>query len=163
MSILKFSEHFQLIFDNSNVNNDKQIKQKMPNFFSANFSELSMFSSSSFWEKHLRNKKLILPISTARRSGYTLVRPFPTLNCFPFFRNCFGTNKFRHQNKNNVVETISLFVYQLSKKYCEYYVSEHLKYCTQINEYCLNKNACLNIVLKANTILPDFGIDTLLI
>ena len=45
MSILQFSEHFQLIFDNSNVNNDKQIKQKMSNFFSANFSELSNFSS----------------------------------------------------------------------------------------------------------------------
>ena len=26
-----FSEQFQLIFDNSNVNNDKQIKQKMAN------------------------------------------------------------------------------------------------------------------------------------
>ena len=36
-------EHFQLIFDNSNVNSDKQIKQKMANFFSANFSELSKF------------------------------------------------------------------------------------------------------------------------
>ena len=28
----------------------------------------------------------------------------------------FGTN-FRHQNENNVVETIRYFVYQLSKKY----------------------------------------------
>ena len=43
----------------------------------------------------------------------------------------FGTN-FRHQNKNNVVKTISCFVCRLSKKY---YMSEHLKYCTQTNEY----------------------------
>ena len=32
-SILQFSKHFQLISDNSNVNNDKQIKQKGANFF----------------------------------------------------------------------------------------------------------------------------------
>ena len=48
VSILQFAEHFQLIFDNSDVNNDKQIKQKMAHFFSANFSELSNFSSLSF-------------------------------------------------------------------------------------------------------------------
>ena len=35
----------------------------------------------------------------------------------------------------------------MSKKYFGYYVSEHIKYCTQINEYWLNKNVCLNIVL----------------
>ena len=29
VSILQFSEYFQLIFNNSNVNSDKQIKQKM--------------------------------------------------------------------------------------------------------------------------------------
>ena len=33
MSILQFSEHFQLMFNNSNVNNDKQIKQKILHFF----------------------------------------------------------------------------------------------------------------------------------
>ena len=36
----------------------------------------------------------------------------------------------------------------LSKKYCKYYVCEHLKYCTHIKEYRLNKNVCLNIVLS---------------
>ena len=45
---LSYAMHIcQLIFDNSNVNNDRQIKQKMANFFSANLSELSNFSSSS--------------------------------------------------------------------------------------------------------------------
>ena len=43
MSILQFSEHFQLIFDNSNVNNSKQIKQKIPNNISANFSSIIKF------------------------------------------------------------------------------------------------------------------------
>ena len=39
------------------------------------------------------------------------------------------------------IKTISYLVYQLSKKYCVYHISEHLKYCSQINEYWLNKNA----------------------
>ena len=43
-TILQFSEHFQLIFNNSNVNNDKQMKQKISIFFSVKFSELSNFS-----------------------------------------------------------------------------------------------------------------------
>ena len=85
MNILQFSKHFQLIFDNSNVNHDKQIKQKIANFFSANFSELSNFSLSSFWEKPFWNQKLLLLTTTARRSCYPLVMPFPTLNCCPFF------------------------------------------------------------------------------
>ena len=51
------------------------------------------------------------------------------------------------------IKTISYFVDQLSEKYCIYYVSEHLKYSTQINEYGLNKNICLNIVLYCLTLL----------
>ena len=34
------------------------------------------------------------------------------------------------------------------KQYCVYYVLEHFKYCTEINEYWLNKNICLNVVLE---------------
>ena len=75
-------------------------------------------------------------------SLFTLVRPFPKLSFFNSFTNFFWTN-FCHQNKNNVVETITCFVYQLPRKKCVYYVSEHLKYCTQINEYWLN-NKCLS-------------------
>ena len=29
---------------------------------------------------------------------------------------------------------------------CIYYVSEHLKYCTQVKEYWFNKNICVNIM-----------------
>ena len=61
-------------------------------------------------------------------------RTFANIELFSiFFTNFFFGTNFRHQNKNNVVETISCFVGQLSKKYCvyEYYVSEHIKkYCT---------------------------------
>ena len=37
--------------------------------------------------------------------------------------------------KKNIIETTSGFIDQLSKKYCVYFVSEHIKYDTQINEY----------------------------
>ena len=72
---------------------------------------------------------------------------FSNVELFSIFSQPFFGTNFRHQNKNNVVETVSCFVYQLSTKYCVYYMSEHLKYCTQINEYWLHKNVCLNIVL----------------
>ena len=50
---------------------------------------------------------------------------------------------FITQSKINQASALQLiyscYVYQLSKKYCVYYVSEHLKYCSKINEYWLNK------------------------
>ena len=61
--------------------------------------------------------------------------------------NFFGNN-FRYQNKNNVVATVSCFVYQLSKKYCVYYVTEHLKYCSQINQYCFSVCLIFKILSK---------------
>ena len=51
-------------------------QQTMAIFFSLNLSELSNFSSLSFWEKSLRNQKLLLPTATARHSCYILVRPW---------------------------------------------------------------------------------------
>ena len=67
-----------------------------------------------------------------------------------FSQTFFGTN-FDDQNKSNVVETTSCFHDQLSEKYCvyEHYVSEHLKYCTQINENLLDKTVCWNMVLDS--------------
>ena len=52
---------------------------------------------------------------------------------FSIFTQTFLELIFATNIKNNVIEIISCFVDQLSKKYCvyEYYVSEHLKYCTQ--------------------------------
>ena len=119
-------------------------KTKNGKLFFANFSKLSNFSSLSFWEKPFWNQKLLLLTGIARRSCYTHL--FQRWVVFHFFTNFFGTN-FHHQNKNNVVETISCFVDQLSKKYCVCYVFEHLKYCSQINEYWLNRNVGMNIVL----------------
>ena len=75
MSILQFPEHFQLIFD--------KIKCQQRQ------TELSNFSSLSFWGKPLWKQKLLLLTVTARRSCYTLVTPFPMLSCFPFFHKFF--------------------------------------------------------------------------
>ena len=132
--ITTFSEHITIFRTLSIYNWQLKCQQRQTNktnngkLFSANFSELEIFF-------------LIL-----LREG-TLESKVAATNCnsLAFLLHFFGTN-FRHQNKNNVVETVSCFAYQLSKEYCVYYVSEHLKYCSQINEYWLNKNACLNIV-----------------
>ena len=57
------------------------------------------------------------------------------LSCFPFLHKRF-------------LELISATNHnQLSKKYCLYHEPEHLEYCTEINEYWLNKNVWPNIVL----------------
>ena len=66
-------------------------------------------------------------------------KTFSKVELFCIFSQTFFGTKFRYQNKNKVNETIGYFVYQLLKKYCVYYVSERLKYCTQINKYWFNK------------------------
>ena len=100
MSILQYSEHFQFTLENASINNDKQIKQKkLRTFF------LQIFRNYQIFLPHpSEDQKLLLLTTTAHRSCYTLVRVFPTLSCFPFFHSLVGTN-FRHQNKNNVVES----------------------------------------------------------
>ena len=120
MNILQYSEHFQLIFDNSNKTNQIFIK-----FF------FLILLREATW------KSKVAP--TNLNSSAFLFSIFSQI--------FFGTN-FRYQNKSNVIEIINgLFLPAAKKKYCVCYVSEHLKYCTQINEYWLNKNACLNIIL----------------
>ena len=149
MSILQFFEYFQLIFDNSNVNYYKQIKQKMANFFTTNFSELSNFSFSSFWGKLLWNQKLLLLIATAWHSCSTLVRPDAALSYFQFFHRLFLELIFANKIKIMLLKQSAVLFNSCQKKkkyWVYYYVSEHFKYCTQIKEYWLNKNACINVV-----------------
>ena len=100
---------------------------------------------------NLQNSQVFLPYPLKRI--YFLIKSVPTnsknrrlcktctnVDLFSVFSQTFN---FRDQN---VVD-------QLSKKYCLYYVYEHLKYYTQINIYWLNKNVCLNIVKKLLNIL----------
>ena len=89
VSILQFSEHFQLIFDSSNVN--KRQTKNMTALFIYNLHNFSYnFSSSSFWGKPLWNQKLLVLTETARCSCYTLVREWNLFQCwvvFHFFTN----------------------------------------------------------------------------
>ena len=52
VNILQFSEHFQLIFDNSNVNNDKQTKQKRLTVFLQTFQNYQIFLSPPSERSH---------------------------------------------------------------------------------------------------------------
>ena len=97
------------------------------------------FQQTSELSKPLWNQKLLLLTATTRCSCYTLVRPFPTLSCFLKLI-------FVIKIKTMLLKQSAVWLTSCPKKYCVYYLCEHLKYCTQINEYWLNKNACLNII-----------------
>ena len=67
---------------------------------------------------------------------------------FSIFSQTFLELIFATKMKTMLLEQSAVLFTSCQKKYCVYYVSEHLKYFTQINEYWLNKNLCLNIVLQ---------------
>ena len=100
------------------VNNDKQIKQKMANFILQTFQNYQIFPPHS---SEISN--MISEVSFTNRNSSALLlhagKTFSNLELFFIFSFTyfyfFGTY-FRYQNKSNVVETISCFVYQLSKK-----------------------------------------------
>ena len=78
-------------------------------------------------------------------------KPFSNVELFSIFRQSFFGNSFPDQNKYIAIGTTTFLVDQLSKKYCVYYVSENLKYCTQIKEYWLNKKSvCQKCVFLSN-------------
>ena len=84
---------------------------------SANSSELTNFSSLSFWEKPHWNTNLLLLTTTARHFFYTLVRLFPTLSCFPIFHklynfpNTFNWYLTTHMSTNDNHKMVGLFIY----------------------------------------------------
>ena len=86
VSILQFFEHFQLISDNSNVNNDKQIKQKMAFFFCKLFRIIKYFFLILLGEATLESK--VVP--TNRNSSAFLLR------CSKTFSNVESFSTFSH-------------------------------------------------------------------
>ena len=76
-------------------------------------------------------------------------KTFSNVELFSIFSQTFLEQIFAYEMKTMLLKQSAVFFYQPSKKYCVCYVSEHLKYCIQIhvNEYWLNKNAWVNIVL----------------
>ena len=108
-----------------NVNNDKQIKKKWKPFQNYQICFLILLREATLESK-------IAP-TNLKISAFLIhtSRTFSNVELFSIFQ------PFMELYIKNVAETISCFIYQLSKKYCVYYVSEHLKIFSQINEYCL--------------------------
>ena len=109
MIILQFSEHFQLIFDNLKLSNDKQ---KMAIFF---FRIIKIFLLILLREATLGSK--VAP--TNRNSSAFLLHTskiFSNVELFSIFSHFFGFH-FRHQNNNNVVEAVLFTSWQKNIAY----------------------------------------------
>ena len=89
MSILQFMEHFQLIFDNLNVNNDKQITQKSCElFFCKLFRIIKYFFLILLREATMESKV----VSTNRNSSASLLhtsKTFSNVELFTIFSQIF--------------------------------------------------------------------------
>ena len=126
----------------SNVNNDEQ---KMANFFLQTFQNYQIFLPILLRKATLESK--VAP--TNCNSSAFLLHTSKTLSnveLFSNFSHAFLELLFATKIKTMLLKQSAVPFTRCQKTYCVYYVSEHLKYCTQINEYRLNKNACLNIV-----------------
>ena len=100
-----------------NVHKNNQIKQKIANFFSKLFRINEFFFFILLREVTQESK---VALTDHNISAFLLQRLVVFHFCAIFFELIFAT-----KNKNNVVEIIGCFVYQMSKKYCVYYVFEH--------------------------------------
>ena len=135
MGILQFSAHFQLICDNSNVNKrqtqnsgsgGRQIFIEFIYNLQNNLTILLHPSKRNFFLiKSYSYQMLTFLLNTSKT--------YSNIKLFAFFRKLFLRLIFATKIKINVGEITSCFVGQLTKKYCVYYVSEHLTYCDQIN------------------------------
>ena len=102
------------------VNNDKQIKQKMANFFLQTFQNYQIF---------LRH-----PASNNRNSSAFLLhtsKTFSNIELFSIFSQTSLGQIFATKIKTMLLKQ-SAVLFTSSQKI---FVSEHLKYYTQINEY----------------------------
>ena len=142
MSILKFFEHFQLIFDNSNVNK-RQTKNGYHSFYWIYLFIYNLQNYQIFLPYHSkRNHYGIKSCSYQPQKPAFLQYTSKTFSnvLFSTFSQTFFELIFATKIKTMLLKQPAV------KKYCVCYVSKHLKYCTQTNEFWLNKNVCLNIV-----------------
>ena len=86
--------------------------------------------------------------STNRNSSAFLLhtnKTFSNVELFSIFSQTFLELIFATKIKTMLLKQ-SVVLFTSCQRNIAYIMSEHLKYCTQIKEYWLNKNACLNIV-----------------
>ena len=106
MKILQFAEHYQLIFDNAMSTTTNKLNRKWRTFF-CKLLRIKFFFLILLREVTLESKAV--PTNHKNPAFHLHTgKPIPTLSCLPFLINYFETN-FRHQNKNNVDETLSCF------------------------------------------------------
>ena len=103
--------------------------KKWQTFILQTFQELSNLSSSSFWGKTLWNQKLL------RNSSAFLLHTkkiFSNFELFSIFSQSLLELIFATKIKTILLKQSAVLFTSV------YYVSEHLQYCTQINEYWLH-------------------------
>ena len=106
LSILQFSKHFQLIFDNLNLNKAIQIKQ--------NIAILILLREATLESKIAPNNR------NSQEFLLHTSKTFSNVELFSIFSQLvFGTN-FHYQNKNNVAETISCLLFTSCQKNIAY-------------------------------------------
>ena len=92
--------------------------------------------------------------STKRNSSAFLLQPSKTffnVELFSIFSQTFLELIFAFKIKTMLLKKTAVLFSSCQKNIT--YVSEHLIYCTQLNEYCLNKNACLNIIIESELLM----------
>ena len=98
----------------------------------------------------LREANLESKVAPTNRNTSPLMlhtsKTFSTVELFSIFSETFLELIFPTKIKTMLLNKSAVLFTSCQKKYCVYYVSEHLKYCTQRNEYFFNKNSYLNIV-----------------
>ena len=128
----------------------------MANFF------LQTFQNYQIFLPHPSERRKVAPTNRNSQSfPLHTSKTFSNVELFSIFSHIFLELIFGHQNKNNVVETISCFVYQLSNKYCVYYVSEHLKSPSnqrrnEVTKHWRNVKETANITKNGFLSLSDF-------
>ena len=138
MSILQFSEHFQLIFVNSNVNNDKQIKQKNYELFFCNLFRIIKFfflillkeaTLESKVASTIRNSSALLLHTSETCSNVELSSIFSQTFLELLFVTKIKTMLLKQSAVNKILRILCVWTLKI------------------LFTYWLNKNSCLNIVL----------------
>ena len=122
--MLQFSEHFQLIFDNSMATTTK----KWQIFFCKLFRIIKFFFLIIPREATL---KLKYDPTNRNKSAFLLHsnKTFYNVELFSIFSQAFLELIFATKIKTMLLKQSAVLFTSCQKKYCVYYMSEHLKYC----------------------------------
>ena len=125
MSILKFSEHF-----NSNVNNDKQIKQNFAILFS-----FKLFRIIKFIFLLLREASMAAIVNPTKCNSSAFLlhtsKTFSNFELFPIFSQTFLELIITTKLKTILLKQSAVLLTSCQKNIAYIIMFEHLKYCAQ--------------------------------